>query len=95
MNLIATVNNTTVPADHSYVEEEREELKEQLSALTDAEDQVQGLIDVLSVMWFGEDDDSEDLVDAHDEAERALITLSRALNERVEELREQLAETAE
>ena len=77
------------------MEEEREELEEQLSALTEVEREVQGLIDALGGLYLEEHDDSEDLVEANDGAEGALTTLSRAINERVEELREQLDEMEE
>ena len=77
------------------MEEEREELKEQLSALTEAEAEVQQLVDSLGGLYLEKHDDSEDLAEACDGAERALTTLSRAINERVEELREQLHEMEE
>jgi hypothetical protein len=95
MNSITTVNNTTASADHSNIEEEREELTGQLSALTEIEEEVEGLVDVLGAMCFVSwDSDCEELEDAHSMAETALRALSRAINERVGELREQLAETA-
>jgi DNA repair exonuclease SbcCD ATPase subunit len=91
MNSIATAS-----ADQSHMEEEREDLTGQLSALTEIEEEVEGLVDVLGAMCFvAWDSDDEELEDAHSEAETALRALARAINERVEELREQLTETVD
>jgi hypothetical protein len=89
-----SLEQRTATASADHMEEEREELEEQLSALTEAEREVQGLIDVLAGLHL-EDHDSEDLVEAHDKAEWALTTLSQAINEYADELREQLDEMAE
>ena len=96
MNEIATINNTTASADQSDVEEEREELTGQLSALTEIEEEVEGLVDDLGAVCFvAWDSYGEELEDAHSKAEWALRALAGAINERVGELREQLADTAE
>jgi hypothetical protein len=85
----------TAPADRSYVEEERDELEEQLSALTEAAAEVRRFINVLGGLYVEQHTDSEDVAEANDGAERALTTLSQAINEQVEELREQVEELSE